>query len=111
MAWWPAAVVCATLWWLVPLFLLCKSAFSWLTYTEKAGTTTQPTGLVNVLRGTERWANYLVSGTGPSLPVGHALSTGALAILLTGLLVALGLAGLLRARVPERPFLVGTLLA
>ncbi|MCW2890181.1 MAG: coagulation factor 5/8 type domain protein [Streptosporangiaceae bacterium] len=110
LAWWSVAVGFATMWWLVPLFLLGKYAFSWLTYTEKASTTTQPTSVVNVLRGAERWINYLVSD-GASLPVGHSLSVGVPLIVITGGLAALGLAGLLRARLPERSFLLWTLLA
>src|SRR3954470_8562896 len=45
LAWWSAAVAIATAWCTVPLLLLGKYAFSWLTYTEKASTTTATTGL------------------------------------------------------------------
>ncbi|SEF94410.1 arabinofuranan 3-O-arabinosyltransferase [Thermomonospora echinospora] len=110
-AWWSAAVAMATAWWLVPLLLTGTYGFSWLTYTEKAETTTGPTGLVNVLRGAERWVNYLIIDGQVWWPVGHALSLDTLPVLCTGLVAALGLAGLLRSRLPERTFLLLTLLA
>ncbi|HEX2313090.1 MAG TPA: alpha-(1-_3)-arabinofuranosyltransferase family protein [Thermomonospora sp.] len=109
-AWWSAAVGLATAWWLVPLLLTGTYGFSWLTYTEKADTTTGPTGLVNVLRGAERWVNYLMIDGQVWWPVGHALSLDPVPVLCTGVVAALGLAGLLRARLPERTFLVLALL-
>lgn len=111
MAWWSIFVGFATLWWLFPLLLTGTYGFSWLTYTEKAVTTTGPTGLVNVLRGAERWVNYLFIDGQTWWPVGHAFSLSALPVLFTGLTAALGVAGLLRPRLPERAFLLLTLLA
>ncbi|TYC09961.1 DUF3367 domain-containing protein [Actinomadura syzygii] len=111
LAWWSAAAGAAVAWWLVPLLLTGTYGFSWLTYTEKADTTTGPTGLVNVLRGAERWVNYLVVDGQVWWPVGHGLSLGPLPILCTGAVAALGLAGLLGRLLPERTFLLVTLLA
>ncbi|TDD68035.1 DUF3367 domain-containing protein [Actinomadura rubrisoli] len=111
LAWWTAAAGAATAWWLVPLLLTGTYGFSWLTYTEKASTTTGPTGLVNVLRGAERWVNYLIVDGQVWWPVGHGLSLSPLPILCTGAVAALGLAGLLGRLLPERTFLLLTLLA
>ncbi|TQM67451.1 arabinofuranan 3-O-arabinosyltransferase [Actinomadura hallensis] len=111
LAWWSAASAAATAWWLVPLLLTGTYGFSWLTYTEKAETTTGPTGVINVLRGAERWVNYLFVDGQVWWPVGHALSVSPLPILFTGAVAALGLAGLLGRLLPERTFLVVTLLA
>ncbi|TYB48116.1 alpha-(1-_3)-arabinofuranosyltransferase domain-containing protein [Actinomadura chibensis] len=111
LAWWSAAAGAAAAWWLVPLLLTGRYGFSWLTYTEKADTTTGPTGLVNVLRGAERWVNYLAVDGQVWWPVGHALSLGPLPVLCTGAVAALGLAGLLGRLLPERTFLLVTLLA
>ncbi len=110
-AWWSVAAAAASAWWLVPLLLTGTYGFSWLTYTEKAATTTGPTGLINVLRGGERWVNYLYVDGQVWWPVGHALSTGPVAIICTGVVAALGLAGLLARLLPERTFLLLTLLA
>ncbi|WP_344454268.1 alpha-(1-_3)-arabinofuranosyltransferase domain-containing protein, partial [Actinomadura kijaniata] len=108
LAWWLPAVLCAVAWWLVPLVLTGRYAFSWLGYTEKADTTTASTGLLDVLRGAERWINYL---GGESLPVGHLLASRPALIVATVLLAALGLVGLARRDLPERTFLLLTLLA
>jgi arabinofuranan 3-O-arabinosyltransferase len=111
LAWWSAAAGAATAWWLVPLLLTGTYGFSWLTYTEKAATTTGPTGLVNVLRGAERWVNYLIVDGQVWWPVGHGLSLSPVPIVCTGVVAALGLAGLLARLLPERTFLLVTLLA
>ncbi|GAA2084301.1 alpha-(1-_3)-arabinofuranosyltransferase domain-containing protein [Actinomadura alba] len=111
LACWSVSVALATFWWLVPLILTARYGFSWLTYTEKAVTTTGPTGLVTVLRGAERWVSYLVLDGQVWWPVGHALSLSVLPVLCTGVVAALGLAGLVRAGLPERAFLLITLLA
>jgi arabinofuranan 3-O-arabinosyltransferase len=110
LAWWAVAVGCATAWWSVPLLLLGRYAYSWLTYTEKAVTTTATTGPANVLRGSERWTNFLVVNGHPWWPLGHAFATETVPILCAGVVAALGLAGLVRARLPERVFLILTLL-
>jgi arabinofuranan 3-O-arabinosyltransferase len=111
MAWWAAAVAIATAWWSVPLILLGKYAYSWLTYTEKAGTTTSTTGLLNVFRGTERWVDVLFVDGLPWWPLGHAFAAETLPVLATGVVAALGLAGLVRRGLPERTFLLVTVLA
>ena len=110
LAWWSGAVVIATAWWTVPLLLLGQYAFSWLTYTEKASTTTATTDLVSVFRGSERWVNSLIVDGQVWWPLGHVFVTGTLAILATGAVAALGLAGLARRGLPERTFLLVTLL-
>ncbi|MCO6005980.1 alpha-(1-_3)-arabinofuranosyltransferase [Actinoallomurus purpureus] len=110
LAWWTVAVGCATAWWSVPLLLLGRYAYSWLLYTEKAATTTATTGPANVLRGSERWVNFLVVDGRAWWPLGHAFATETAPILCTGLIAALGLAGLMRAGLPERTFLILTLL-
>ena len=109
-AWWALAVGLASAWWLVPLLLTGTYGFSWLTYTEKASVTTGPTGLLTVLRGAERWVNYLVVDGQIWSPVGFTLSLGVLPVLCTAAVAALGLVGLLRPRLPERTFLLLTLL-
>ncbi len=110
LAWWSAAVVPATAWWSVTLPLVGRYAFSWLTYTEKASTTTQPTGLMEIFRGTERWVSYLVENGQVWWPVGYNLSVTAIGAVVTVLAAALGLAGLLRKGLPERAFILITLL-
>ncbi len=111
LAWWVPAVVAATWWWLVPLALLSRYGVSIIPYTESAAVTTSVTSLSNVLRGTENWVSYLVVNGQPWWRLGYWIATGALPTLLTGLAAGLGLAGLLRPRLPARRFLLCLLLA
>jgi arabinofuranan 3-O-arabinosyltransferase len=100
----------ATWWWSVPLVLLSKYGVSILPYTESAAVTTSVTGLSNVLRGTENWISYLLVDGQPWWRLGYRIATGVLPIVLTGLAAGLGLAGLLRPRLPARRFLLCLLL-
>ncbi len=110
LAWWVPAVIAATWWWSVPLVLLSRYGVSILPYTESAAVTTSVTGLSNVLRGTENWISYLLVNGQPWWRVGYWIATGAVPALLTGLAAGLGLAGLLRPRLPARRFLLCLLL-
>ena len=111
LAWWVSAVLLATLWWTIPLVLLQKYGFSFLPYTESAATTTSATSLEQALRGTENWISYLVVDGQPWWQVGYRLAYQALPTLLSGLVAGLGLTGLIRRQMPERRFLLWTLLA
>ncbi|GAB2835867.1 alpha-(1-_3)-arabinofuranosyltransferase [Actinocorallia aurea] len=110
LGWWTAMVAAATLWWTVPLVVMGRYGFSFLPYTENAETITPVTSLLNVLRGTPDWVAWLAGSGGPTLPVGNVLAASPWMILLTALVAAAGLAGLLRRDAPERFFLAITLL-
>ncbi|MGW0801675.1 alpha-(1-_3)-arabinofuranosyltransferase domain-containing protein [Nonomuraea sp. NPDC002799] len=106
LAWWTAAVSVATLFWWLPLLLVGRYAFSFLPYTETAETTTLVTSLTNVLRGASDWVRYLPLSGVFEQPPGFAIATSAAMVVVTGLLAALGLAGLSRRDLPARGFLV-----
>ncbi len=110
LGWWCPAVLAATWWWVVPLALLARYGVSVIPYTESAAVTTSVTGLSETLRGTENWVSYLVVDGQPWWQPGYRIVTGALPNLLTGVLAGLGLAGLLRPRLPGRRFLLCLLL-
>ena len=110
LAWWCPAVLAATWWWVIPLALLARYGVSVIPYTESAAVTTSVTGLSETLRGTENWVSYLVVDGQPWWQPGYRIVTGALPNLLTGVLAGLGLAGLLRPRLPGRRFLLCLLL-
>jgi arabinofuranan 3-O-arabinosyltransferase len=110
LAWWAPAVVLVTLWWSVPLVLLEKYGVSFLPYTESASATTSVTSLDNALRGVENWISYLVVDGQPWWQVGYRIANQVLPTLLSGLVAALGLAGLARGRPAEQRFLVWSLL-
>ncbi|MEV6154794.1 alpha-(1-_3)-arabinofuranosyltransferase family protein [Nonomuraea sp. NPDC052129] len=106
LGWWTGAVAVATLFWWLPLLLVGRYAFSFLPYTETASTTTQVTSLTNVLRGASDWVRYLTVGGVTDQPAGYAIATSAVLVAITGLLAALGLAGLARRDLPAKGFLL-----
>ena len=103
LAWWVAATLLATLWWLVPLFLLGAHSFPFLDYIENAPITTLPTGLSDVLGGTSDWVFFY---NGAMFPAGRALATTPYLVLDAMVLAAFGLAGIARADNPHRRFLL-----
>ena len=103
--WWFGAVLAAVLWWLLPLTLLGEYSLPFVDYVESATNTTTPTSLFQVLRGTNQWVAYVVQGT-PWWPSGFLLIDNPALMLATGLVAAVGLAGLVRAGLPERRFLI-----
>lgn len=106
LAWWSGAVGVATLFWWLPLLLVGRYAFSFLPYTETSTATTQVTSLTNVLRGASDWVRYLMVGGVETQPVGYAIATSAAMVIVTGVLAALGLAGLAHRDLPARGFVV-----
>lgn len=102
MIWWPVFTLLATLWWLVPLFLLGAYSPPFLDFIESAGVTTIPTNLADSLRGTSNWVPY-VDGTyraGNDLVREFYLPVNSAFVLMAGVL------GLALRRTPHRLFLV-----
>ena len=106
LAWWAPLTALATAWWTIPLLLLGRYGVSILPYSESAAVTTSVTGLSDIFRGTADWTTYLSVNGMPWWPAGFTISTTVLPTVLTGLVGALGLAGLLSRRMPERRFLL-----
>jgi arabinofuranan 3-O-arabinosyltransferase len=106
LAWWSGAVAVATLFWWLPLLLVGRYAFSFLPYTETSAATAYVTSLTNVLRGASDWVRYLTVNGVETQPIGFAIATGLPLIVVTGVLAALGLAGLARGDLPARGFLL-----
>ncbi len=104
-AWWCGSVLAVCLWWILPLLLLGEYSLPFLDYIESATNTTAPMSLFQVLRGTNQWVAYVVAGT-PWWPSGYMLIDNPILMLVTGLIAAVGLFGLVRPRLPERRFLV-----
>lgn len=107
--WWTVCVGLATFWWVVPLLLLGKYSPPFLDWIEGASVTTGLASPGNALRGTTHWIAYLAGSAGPQWPAGFALVHEPALVLATGLVAALGLAGLCWPRVPHRGFLLGGL--
>ncbi|MCW4355833.1 alpha-(1-_3)-arabinofuranosyltransferase [Hoyosella sp. YIM 151337] len=105
--WWVLFGLIATLWWVIPLFLMGLVSPPFLDYIESAATTTRWTSLVEVLRGTDSWTPFV----SPDRVAGAALVTQPITVLATGALAAAGLAGLAMRGMPAKGRLVFILVA
>jgi arabinofuranan 3-O-arabinosyltransferase len=107
MLWWSGAVALATLWWVLPLLLLGRYSPPFLDFIESARTTTIPTNLTEVVRGTSHWLAYLLADDGtPVWRAGWLLVTTPVLILDTVVLSAAGLVAVSRRDMPERTWAV-----
>jgi arabinofuranan 3-O-arabinosyltransferase len=107
MLWWPVFTLLATLWWLVPLFLLGRYSPPFLDFIEPAAVTTFPTTLFEALRGTSNWVPYV----DPAWRAGNDLVTTPFLVLNSAVLLVLGVVGLAMTDLPHRRFLLTGLLA
>lgn len=108
--WWIPGVFLATLWWVVPLLLMAAHGENFMPYVEQADTTTATMSATELLRGAGNWVAYLNFGEA-WLPAGWTVATSVLAVLGSAFAAALGLAGLARRDLPERRWLLLTVLA
>ncbi|MFE7763545.1 alpha-(1-_3)-arabinofuranosyltransferase [Streptomyces sp. NPDC057438] len=109
IAWWVPGVLLATAWWVVPLLLLGFYGENFLPYVESSQTTTATMSATEALRGAGNWVGYLHFGE-PWLPAGWSVAASVVVILSSALAAGLGLAGLARRDMPERRWLVLTVL-
>lgn len=105
--WWLLSVGLAIAWWSLPLLLQGRWGFNFLPFTETAHTTEATTSAFEALRGTGYWLAYL-SLDGPWLPGAWSLVSSLPIVLASAALAAAGIAGLSRAGIPERGFLVAS---
>ncbi|MEU0215289.1 alpha-(1-_3)-arabinofuranosyltransferase [Streptomyces sp. NPDC006265] len=110
IVWWAPAVIVVTAWWWVPLLLLGVYGENFLPYIETAQTTTDTMSATEALRGAGNWVAYLHLGDA-WLPAGWAVASSLVVIICSALAAGLGLAGLARRDMPERRWLVLTVLA
>lgn len=110
LGWWTLAVALASVWWAVPLLLLGRYSPPFLDWIESSSVTTLVTTPDTVLRGTSQWVAYVVEPGGPTWPGGWQLVTAPALIVVTGLVAALGLAGIAARAGRHRAFLVGGVL-
>jgi arabinofuranan 3-O-arabinosyltransferase len=108
--WWILAVAAASLWWAIPLLTLGRYSPPFLDWIESAAVTTSITTPDTVLRGTSQWVAYVSEPGGAVWPAGASLVTTPALIVITGLVAALGVAGLALRSTPHRLFLVGAVL-
>jgi arabinofuranan 3-O-arabinosyltransferase len=109
IGWWVLGVVLATAWWVVPLLVLGVYGENFLPYVESARTTTDTMSATESLRGAGNWVAYLHLGEA-WLPAGWTVASSVAVIVCSALAAGLGLAGLARRDMPERRWLVLTVL-
>ncbi|MFG3656912.1 alpha-(1-_3)-arabinofuranosyltransferase family protein [Streptomyces sp. NPDC047706] len=109
IAWWAPGVALATAWWWIPLLLLGAYGENFLPYIETSRTTTDTMAATEALRGAGNWVAYLHFGEA-WLPAGWTVVSSALVVVCSALAAGLGLAGLARRDMPERRWLVLTVL-
>ncbi|MBZ3900528.1 alpha-(1-_3)-arabinofuranosyltransferase domain-containing protein [Streptomyces griseiscabiei] len=109
ITWWVPGVILATAWWVVPLLLLGFYGENFLPYVESSQTTTATMSATEALRGAGNWVGYLHFGEA-WLPAGWSVAASVIVVLSSALAAGLGLAGLARRDMPERRWLVLTVL-
>ncbi|UXY27371.1 alpha-(1-_3)-arabinofuranosyltransferase [Streptomyces sp. HUAS TT20] len=109
ISWWVPGVLVATAWWWIPLLLLGVYGENFLPYVETSQTTTATMSATEALRGSGNWVAYLHLGEA-WLPAGWAVASAVVVIVCSALAAGLGLAGLARRDMPERRWLVLTVL-
>ncbi|CAL9436281.1 alpha-(1-_3)-arabinofuranosyltransferase domain-containing protein [Streptomyces sp. enrichment culture] len=109
IAWWVPAMTVATAWWWIPLLLLGAYGENFLPYVESSQTTTETMSATEALRGAGNWVAYLHFGEA-WLPAGWTVVSAVVVIVCSALAAGLGLAGLARRDLPERRWLVLTVL-
>ncbi|WP_282699685.1 alpha-(1-_3)-arabinofuranosyltransferase family protein [Streptomyces sp. CC219B] len=109
LAWWVPGVILATAWWWIPLLLLGTYGENFLPYVESSQTTTETMAATEALRGAGNWVAYLHFGEA-WLPAGWVVASSVVVIVCSALAAGLGLAGLARRDLPERRWLVLTVL-
>ncbi|MEW2402819.1 alpha-(1-_3)-arabinofuranosyltransferase family protein [Streptomyces sp. NPDC046862] len=109
IAWWVPGVLLATAWWVIPLLLLGAYGENFLPYVETSATTTATMSATETLRGAGNWVAYLHFGEA-WLPAGWTVASSVVVIVCSALAAGLGLAGLARRDLPERRWLVLTVL-
>ncbi|NUP19106.1 MAG: DUF3367 domain-containing protein [Streptomyces sp.] len=107
IAWWVPGVILATAWWVIPLLLLGTYGENFLPYVESSQTTTETMSATEALRGAGNWVAYLHFGEA-WLPAGWTVASSVVVIVCSALAAGLGLAGLARRDMPERRWLVLT---
>ncbi|MFF1624851.1 alpha-(1-_3)-arabinofuranosyltransferase family protein [Streptomyces sp. NPDC058272] len=110
IAWWVPGVILATAWWWTALLMLGVYGENFLPYVETSATTTGTMSATESLRGAGNWVAYLHFGEA-WLPAGWTVAASAIVIVCSALAAGLGLAGLARRDMPERRWLVLTVMS
>lgn len=97
-AWWLPLSAAVCLWWAVPLVLLGRVSPPFLDHIESAEVTTRWSSVTEVLRGASTWVPFVSTDR----IAGAALTSEPIYVLVTGVVAAAGVVGLLRRGMPAR---------
>lgn len=97
-AWWLPLSLAVCVWWAVPLVLLGRVSPPFLDHIESAEVTTRWSSATEVLRGASTWVPFVSTDR----VAGAALTSEAVFVLVTGVLAAVGVLGLLLRGMPAR---------
>ncbi len=103
---WLGLCIVAAAWWLVPLLVLGRYSPPFLDWIEDASVTTSTGSIFNALQGTTAWLGFLGQADGPSWPAAWLVVSQPLLVVLTAGIGVLGLVGVADRRLPERSWLV-----
>lgn len=101
-AWWTAAVLAASAWWILPLLVLGRYSPPFLDVIESARATTASMGWSNVARGLDHWVFFTAVDGRPWWTAGYALATSPALVGVTALVAAASFAGLMHPKMPGR---------
>ncbi|GAA3822019.1 alpha-(1-_3)-arabinofuranosyltransferase [Streptomyces coacervatus] len=110
IGWWVPGLIVATAWWWIPLVMLGVYGENFLPYVETSQTTTATMSGTEALRGAGNWVAYLHFGEA-WLPAGWTVAASVIVVVCSALAAGLGLAGLARRDMPERRWLVLTVVS
>jgi arabinofuranan 3-O-arabinosyltransferase len=97
-AWWLPLSAAVCVWWAVPLVLLGRVSPPFLDHIESAEVTTRWSSVTEVLRGASTWVPFVSTDR----IAGAALTSEPAYVLVTGVVAAVGVLGLLRRGMPAR---------
>ena len=103
---WLAGCAVVSLWWIGPLLILGRYAPPFTDFIESSFVTTRWLNLIEILRGTTRWAPFVDT----EREAGFLLVSSPTFVLLTAAVAALGMWGLTLSSTPHRGLWVGMLL-
>lgn len=104
--WWLGLVAVTNVWWAASLLRLQVYSPQFFDYVEDARATTEVTGWTASLRGLSNWVNYTYLGVAPAWPAGYDFAFVPALVLLSGLVAAVGVLGLVWLPRPWRAPLV-----
>lgn len=107
---WTGLALVASLWWLVPLYVMAGYSPPFLDFIESARDTASRTGWLATFRGTDHWVAFIPNGGNAGWVGGYALASSSVLLFTTVLVAGAGLLGLAQSGLWARRVLVLSML-